>query len=66
MKIEVSTSAYEFAHCKKPRGIGAWAFELICKDRVVTVFHRGSYSECVKRAQQDAKVNGAFLIKVGS
>jgi len=28
MRIEIKTSQYEFSHGKKPRGPGAWAFEI--------------------------------------
>ncbi len=67
MKIEVSTTNYEFSHGKKPRGFGTWAFESFCNDGIVTVWHRGAFADAKRLAIADAKcAPGAFLIRVGA
>lgn len=56
---------YEFAHGRKPRGVGYWAF--FSNDKKGTTFwHFGSYTDAKKAAVEDAKKNGATVIKVGS
>ena len=62
--IEVSTSEYEFAHGKRPRSDGTWAFFF---DRVTEPFFvNGSYSEAKRQAIKYAKERGYSRIEVGS
>ena len=63
--IEVKTSGYEFAHGRKPRGTGTWAFQLGDDDRPAhTYWHNGSYAEGKRRAQRIAKWRGLDHIEV--
>lgn len=69
MKTEISTSAYEFAHGKKPSGWGSWAFEFRIKGVWVTWFAPGEkkYSEARKLAVAEAdKIGNVTAIRVGS
>jgi hypothetical protein len=67
MTIQVKTTDYEYAHGKKPRGKGNWAF--FSEDGQWELWWTGSYSECKKKAQRayarDFDTNYG-IIKVGS
>lgn len=47
MKVRVSTSQFEFAHGKKPRGLGAWAFSINGSAEPFFV-HGKKYSEALR------------------
>ncbi len=56
MKVEVNTHKFEWAHGKKPRGEGAWAFEV---DGTVFWFE-GMFRtacECARRKAEEKKVH---------
>ena len=51
MTIEIETRAYEFAHGKKPRGIGHWAFDLTNQhDRTETIWAPGQMTSARPRS----------------
>ncbi len=64
-----STSNYEFAWGKKPKGFRAWVFEL-CARAQPPVLHfvrpAMNYGAAKKLAIVEAKMIGAQFIKVGS
>lgn len=62
---EVSTSQYEFAHGRQPRGTGTWAFFF---DRNTQAFWvpNASYSEARRQAVQAARAGGYSRVEVGS
>lgn len=67
MTVIVSTSAYEFAHGRKPRGAGQWAF--IIDGNVSVPFWsvpRTPYSEAKAQAVEYAKRKGATRVEVGT
>jgi hypothetical protein len=64
MAVEVRTTDYEFAHGKKPRGYGCWAFFF---DAVTEPFwHTGKYAEAKKMAVAYAVTKGYRVVRVGS
>lgn len=64
---EFSTSQFEFAHGKKPRGNGTWAFFFDSRTDVETVFwHTGSFAEAKAAAMAEAARVGARRVSVGS
>lgn len=69
MKLEVTTTKYEFAHGKKPRGRGSWVFEFQTElGWSEPWWAPGSliYSEAKKLAVEEGKARGAFLVNVCS
>jgi len=66
-KPTVSTARYEFAHGKKPRGTGMWAFFFGQNDSVEDAFwHRGTYAEAKAAAVAEASKRGFSRVSVGS
>ncbi len=66
-RIEISTSEFQFAHGRKPRGRGHWAFYL--PDDPEPVFFNGTYTEACRlaKALAAARFPGRYLtIKLGS
>jgi hypothetical protein len=64
MSIEISTTEYEFAHGKKPRGSGQWAFFF---DRnPEPMWFTGSFAQAKTFATAWAVTKGYRSIKVGS
>jgi hypothetical protein len=61
----VDTTEYEFAHGKKPRGYGRWAFLMAC-NKMDVVFYTGKYRDCLKKAKAKAKASGYAGIAVGA
>ena len=51
MKFDFLTSAYEFAHGKKPRGSGRWAFKIAGQGDSEAQFFSGTFSDAKKLAQ---------------
>lgn len=67
MKLEISTRQFEFAHGKKPRGFGHWAFFFNGVTAIDLAFWaQGTYAEAAKQARAHAKANGFTRIEVGS
>jgi hypothetical protein len=64
MTVDVSTTNYEFAHGKKPRGYGYWAFYFGSDPE--PHFYTGSYGEAKKAAVADAVAKGHPFVAVGS
>lgn len=70
--IEVSTGEFEFAHGRKPRGRGFWAFYFgFRRTRGGTVdpwFAPGSqtYGDAVKAAKVEARKRGFSFIEVAT
>ena len=64
-RVEVSTSAYQFAHGSSPRGTGDWAF-FFDGDRQPFWVMGVSYSEARRYAVQVAAERGVSRIAVGS
>lgn len=68
MRVNVSTTKFEFAHGRKPRGTGLWMF-LLLDDQgrtVVTVSHTGTFTEARKVAVARAKFAGVVEVEVAS
>lgn len=66
-KVEINTSEFQFAHGRKPRGKGLWAFYL--PDDPDPAFFNGLYSEAARQAKVLAaeRFPGRYLtIKLGS
>ena len=68
MSIEVSISDYQFAHGKKPRGTGHWAFLMGRDTSDISKAHwfDGKYGEAKRQAQAKARELGIGIITVGS
>lgn len=66
--VKVRTSRYEFAHGKKPRGFGQWAFFFHPQedDSLQAFWHSGSYSDAKKAAQQEARRRNVQEVFLGS
>ncbi len=65
MTIEVKTSGYEFAHGRRPRGTGTWAFQLGDDDRPEhTYWHTGSYTDGKRAALRAARWRGKTSVEV--
>jgi len=65
MRVNVSTSKYEWAHGRKPRGVGYWAFFFGGK-KFETFWHFGSYTEAKVAAVAEAKRKKVATMEVGS
>lgn len=66
-KVRVHTEAYEFAHGKKPRGDGAWAFFPKGDNRMdAAIWTHGSYGQAKRDAQRIAGIRGIEDLIVGS
>ena len=68
VSIEVSTSDYQFAHGKKPKGTGHWAFFMGRDTGDISKAHwfDGKYGEAKRQAQAKARELGIGIITVGS
>ena len=64
--VEVNTSAYEFAHGRKPRGTGGWAFIQGGDGDAEVFWFFGSYTEAKRAAQKWAAQHGWYRVEVGS
>ena len=66
--IEVKISQYEFAHGKKPRGRGCWAFFMgrNTSDVLKAHFFNGTFREACKQAKAKAREMGFNCVTVGS
>lgn len=67
-RVEVSTTEYQFAHGRMPRGRGLWFFTMRLRPgRGESQFiAEGTYAEARKAALVEACRVGATMIKVGS
>lgn len=68
MRVEVSTTQYQFAHGKAPRGRGYWAFEFPGQGTNQPWFAPGqqSYSEARRAAVAEANRRGVCFVRVCS
>ena len=69
LTVRFSTSEYEFAHGRKPRGRGHWAFQFYEKNDWFTVkFAPGSltYVDAKRWATKTAKAIGCDRVSVGT
>ena len=64
MTIEVSTTEYEFSHGHKPRGRGAWAFEIA--GAVTFIPGTLTYGEAKREAVRIARERGVNRINACS
>lgn len=67
--ITVSTTQYEFAHGKMPRGRGMWAFFFDGRTNVEDAFWSNPnqlYSQALNDAKRYAAAKGYSRIEVGS
>ncbi len=63
----VSTTAYQFAHGKHPRGEGCWAFFFDGNEDVTQAkFFFGTFAAARKQAVEYAKAHGHKSVAVGS
>jgi hypothetical protein len=63
--VQVSTAQYEFAHGRKPRGTGDWAF-FFDGDRAPFWVVGVSFTEARKHAVTVAAERGVSRVEVGS
>lgn len=63
--MEIETREYEFAHGKKPRGFGNWAF-IFDGQRETPFFQLGKYSDACRMARAYAVARNFRRIEVGS
>lgn len=65
--IEFSTTQYEFAHGKKPRGYGRWVFFFDGETSIEkSLWHTGKFSEVKALAIRWAVIKGHHKVTVGS
>ena len=64
MSIEFSTTEFEFAHGKKPRGQGQWAF--FFDEEREPMWFNGSFSQARQFAMAWAVTKGHVRVRVGS
>lgn len=65
--MNIQTELYQFAHGKKPRGFGLWAFVFqLMNGEKETHFISGTYGKAKKEAVEIARVIGAYRVQVGS
>lgn len=60
-EVEVSTSAYEFAHGKMPRGRGGWMFDVRvhgCPAVILQVIGSATYGDAKRAAVAEAALAG--------
>jgi hypothetical protein len=69
-QVRVSTSGYQFAHGRMPRGTGGWIFEHAdngtAGQQIDQFSAHGTYSACKRQAVQWAAANGYYSITVAS
>jgi len=67
MNILVDTVDFQFAHGRKPRGNGSWAFFFKRNADVDDAFwFYGTYADAKRAAIAHAKANGKTIVYVGS
>jgi hypothetical protein len=69
MRVEVSTTAYQFAHGKAPRGRGYWAFEFPGQSPANGPWFvpgEQTYSDAKRAAVAEANRRGVCFVKVAS
>jgi hypothetical protein len=66
-RVEISTSAYQFAHGKEPRGRGSWAF-FFSNASEEPWWAPGSllYSEACQKARAEAQRRGVTRVIVAT
>lgn len=65
--ITVSTTMYQFASGRAPRGFGVWGFFLISTQSRDLAWFRGSYAECKRMALSEAGRRGnVYRIEVAA
>jgi hypothetical protein len=64
MTVEFSTTEFEFAHGKKPRGTGQWAFFFDGDSE--PMWFTGSFANAKKSAMAWAVTKGHVRVRVGS
>ena len=65
MKTQVNTRPYEFAHGKKPRGFGSWAFTFD-NDETPWWAPTSTYGDAIKAARAEAAKRNARDVTVCS
>lgn len=63
-RVEVSTTAFEFAHGRKARGTGMWAF--FFEGESEARWFRGTFTEAKQTAVRAAAAAGVRRVTVGS
>jgi len=63
-RVEFTTTEYEWAHGKKPRGFGYWAFFFDREEEPLVSC--ASYSQAKKMALAYAVTKGHSVVRVGS
>lgn len=64
--MRVESRKYEFAHGRKPRGMGNWAFIFDGEEGRAFFVNFSRYAEAKKEALAEAKRRGARRVEVGS
>lgn len=67
--VRVDTSDYSIAHGRQPKGTGAWAFYMGCRNDISKLFcapKSASYTEARKLAVQEARRLGVDYVSVGA
>lgn len=61
-----SVQDFEFAHGRKPRGTGSWAFSMHGNGSSTTQFFGGSFTDAKKEAVRVARSLGCDCVRVES
>lgn len=68
-KVRIDTADYITSHGRQPRGTGAWAFFMGCRDNLDKLYcapGRTTYAEARKLALQEALRLGVTYVSVGA
>lgn len=66
-RVEFSTTAYQFAHGKMPRGTGHWGFFFNnSQDVDYCWFFNGTFADAKRAAMARAMTKGYFKVSVAS
>lgn len=68
-KIRIDTTDYIWTHGRNPRGTGAWAFFIGCRDNLDKLYFvpgSNTYTQSCRLAVQEARRQGVDFVSVGS
>ena len=66
MRVQVSTTQFQFAHGRAPRGQGRWWFFGVGDQDGWCFSFTGTYSEAKAAARKAAAEDGVWRVEVGS
>lgn len=68
-KIRIDTTDYIWTHGHNPRGTGAWAFFIGCRDNLDKLYFApgsNTYTQACRLTVQEARRQGVDFVSVGS